>query len=272
MNFLVILGSVAAGTILTTGLLHLIPRLGGAGRALSDWLCRAPGLDVLISLLTWIPPTVLGIVLGWRGLAACLLGQAIGMQAWVFAHELANLEHVRGPRIVKFINRTVGRFNNHFALWVTVLSVPAFVLIRATQLMVYPQLVWLVGLPPYRTAEWVNVSRQKFKGLVGHDRIWCLYCDWMTGVYSLGAEMLRNLESFWCPIKFASGKKCENCKLDFPDVEGGWVRADGTMGEVVARLEEMYSPEVSAGLPAEGRRHPWFGHRVRLTIQGKVAK
>ena len=41
----------------------------------------------------------------------------------------------------------------------------------------------------------------------------------LTGVYSLGAEMLRNVESFWCPIRFYDGKKCDNCKLDFPDIE-----------------------------------------------------
>ena len=47
----------------------------------------------------------------------------------------------------------------------------------------------------------------KVEGLVGHDRIWCLYCDWMTGVWSLGTEMLRNVESFWCPLRFSSDAK-----------------------------------------------------------------
>ncbi|MGH7529306.1 MAG: hypothetical protein ACREMN_02900 [Gemmatimonadales bacterium] len=31
------------------GLLHLIPRLGARGAAVSEWLCRAPGLDLLDS-------------------------------------------------------------------------------------------------------------------------------------------------------------------------------------------------------------------------------
>ena len=75
----------------------------------------------------------------------------------------------------------------------------------------------------------------------------------MTGVYSLGAEMLRNVESFWCPIRFYDGKKCENCKLDFPDLEGGWVAADGTMDEVVELMECKYG----------GQQHSWFGHRER---------
>src|SRR5438093_1279242 len=128
----------------------------------------------------------------------------------------------------------------------------------------------LVGLPRYRHADWVNVSRQKFNGLVGHDLIWCLYCDWMTGVYSLGAEMLRNVESFWGPIRFASGKKWDNCNLDFPDIEGGWIAPEGTMGDVGATLERMYGAAATADLPRD-QRHPWLGHAVRATAGGKAA-
>jgi hypothetical protein len=251
-----------------SGMLHVFPRLGSPGKAFSGWLCRAPGLDLLVSALTWVPPTALGILYGWRGVVGSLLGQAIGMVIWCWGHELANLEHARGPRIVKFLNKTVGRFNNHVALWVTVVSFPIFVGIRLGELLCYPPLKWILRMPSHNHAEWVNVSRQKFNGLVGHDRIWCLYCDWMTGVYSLGAEMLRNVESFWCPIKFASGKKCDNCKLDFPDINGGWVAADGNMADVVAKMEEMYGEGARAKLPTDAKA-PWFGHKVRLTVEGK---
>ena len=113
-------------------------------------------------------------------------------------------------------------------------------------------------LPKYRTAEWVNVSRHKFEGLVGHDLIWCLYCDWMTGVWSLGTEMLRNVESFWCPIRFRSDKKCENCAIDFPDVNGGWAPEDGTMADVVKAHADHY--------PGPNGENSWFGHPVRLTV------
>ena len=81
----------------------------------------------------------------------------------------------------------------------------------------------------------------------------------MTGVYSLGAEMLRNVESFWCPIRYYEGKKCDHCQVDFPDIADGWVDANGTMAEVVTTLEEKYG---------DGRRE-WFGHPARLTIRGK---
>ncbi|HMO25195.1 MAG TPA: hypothetical protein PKB10_02920 [Tepidisphaeraceae bacterium] len=177
----------------------------------------------------------------------------------IVIHELMYREAARGPRIVKFLNRTVGRWRNHLALWVTVIALPAFWIIRFIQYVAYPPLVWLLRFPRYRHAEWVNVSRQKFDGLVGHDLIWCLYCDWMTGVYSLGGEMLRNVESFWCPIRFYDGKKCENCRIDFPDVDNGWVKPDGTMADVEKVMQDKYG---------QGE-HSWFGHPVRLTIAGK---
>ena len=67
--------------------------------------------------------------------------------------------------------------------------------------------------------------------------------------------MLRNVESFWCPIRFYDGKKCENCQIDFPDIADGWVAPDGTMADVVQVLEENTSPD-----------HPWswFNHRDRI--------
>jgi hypothetical protein len=81
----------------------------------------------------------------------------------------------------------------------------------------------------------------------------------MTGVYALGAEMLRNVESFWCPIRFYDGKKCENCRVDFPDVTGGWVAPDKEMADVERVMEEKYG----------GGQRAWFGHPVRVTVKGE---
>jgi hypothetical protein len=246
------------------GVLHALPRLGRPGRALSARAARAPGLDGVVAFATWAPWVVAGVAAGWAGAAGSVIGGIAALGAWVMLHEAANREAVRGPRIVKVLNRTVGRWRNHAALWVTAGTYPLFWGIRLAEMLVYPLLSWLVGLPRYRQGEWVNVSRQKFGGLVGHDLIWCLYCDWMTGVYSLGAEMLRNVESFWCPIRFYHGKKCENCRVDFPDLDGGWVPADGTMAEVARTLEEKYG---------EGRRE-WFGHparKVEITVSAQAA-
>jgi hypothetical protein len=76
----------------------------------------------------------------------------------------------------------------------------------------------------------------------------------MTGVWSLGTEMLRNVESFWCPIRFYSEKKCENCKIDFPDVEEAWVKNNGKMSDVVELLDCKYS---------QVKERSWFGHKSR---------
>ena len=256
-TFLLIAGGTIASLLLVAGLLHLIPRLGSAGRRLSDALCRAPGLDGVVMFFT-VFPIILGPILGgWAGLAGAIAGQVATVLIWTQLHELAHRDVVRGPRIVKSLNRIVGRWRNHAAVWTTATVTPLFTLVRLAELFVYPPLHWLVGLPAYNDADWVNVSRQKFCGLVGHDLIWCLYCDWMTGIWSLGTEMLRNVESFWCPIRFYSDKKCANCAIDFPDVADGWVPADGTMAQVADTIDHMHGHG----------DHSWFGKRVQLTIR-----
>jgi hypothetical protein len=254
--FLESAGVVLAWELLLGFTFQLIAR---ASRALADRCARAPILDLLVAMVTWVP-WVWGLIFArWIGLAGAIIGQLIGAYAWCFLHEMLHREAARGPRIVKFLNRTVGRWQNHVALWVTLIALPGFWVIRAMEILAYWPLVAMLKFPKYDQAEWINVSRQKFSGLIGHDLIWCLYCDWMTGVYSLGAEMLRNVESFWCPIRFYEGKKCENCQTDFPDIASGWVDANGTMADVVGTLEKQYG---------EGRRE-WFGHPARLTVKGK---
>lgn len=251
--FLILAGSVAIGLLLAAFTLSFLPRF------IKEIVTRAPWLDGIVSLFTWIPWVVGASVQGWRGFLAALMGQILTLTFWCMGHEWMYREHLKGPRIVTVINRVVGRWRNHVALWVTLIALPGFLFIRAIELGVYWMLPVLLGFPKYKQGEWVNCSRQKFEGLIGHDLIWCLYCDWMTGVYSLGAEMLRNVESFWCPIRFYDGKKCENCRTDFPDIDNGWTAATGNMKDVTDLLEKKYG---------DGRRE-WFGHPARLTIEGK---
>lgn len=267
--FLQIALTVLTALLAGAALLHLIPRLGPPGKALAAWLCHAPGLDLMITYFT-AAPMIAGPIAGVRlweerpwlgaglGFVAAVCGQVASVMVWTVCHELANRKHVKGPRIVHVLNRVVGRWRNHAAVWVTALAVPVFWVIRVAEYLVYPPLTWLVKLPRYRAADWVNVSRHKFEGLVGHDLIWCLYCDWMTGIWSLGSEMLRNVESFWCPIRFDSAKKCANCKHDFPDVVEGWAPPGSGMAEVVRRLEAHY--------PGPGGDNQWWGHPARLTV------
>jgi len=259
--FLLALGVTLGSLLLLAGILHLIPKLGPAGRRLAAALCRAPWLDLPITIFTALPMILGPIWGGWVGLAGAVAGQVLTVSVWTVLHELANREHVKGPRIVQVLNRAVGRWRNHTAVWWTALAVPIFFVIRVGEYVIYPPLTWLVRLPRYDHAEWVNVSRQKFRGLVGHDLIWCLYCDWMTGVWSLGSEMLRNVESFWCPIRFDSSKKCDNCKIDFPDVAGGWAPADSDIARAAGVVEAMY--------PKGAKVNAWFGHPARLTVGGR---
>jgi hypothetical protein len=258
---LTVAGSTLGAILLGASVLHLLPRLGSPGKSLSAAFCRAPWLDVSITYFTVLPLIVGPVIAGWRGLAGAVLGQVAGVLVWTAIHELVHRKHTRGPRIVKVNNRIVGTFRNYTATWVTAIATPAFWVVRVAEIVVYPPLVWLVDLPRYDHGDWVNVSRQKFRGLVGHDLIWCLYCDWMTGIWSLGSEMLRNVESFWCPIRFDSSKKCVNCATDFPDVDRGWVSAHGNIADVAHLLEQQYG---------QGQRpRAWFGHPVRITVKGR---
>ncbi|MEN1705023.1 MAG: hypothetical protein AAGJ54_05840 [Planctomycetota bacterium] len=272
--FLIVAGVTAGGLLGAAGLIHLLGVL--KLRAITGWFCRAPGLDLWIAYFTVLPmvggPVVMITryggeaevspwLLGPAGLVAAVIGQIVTVLVWSRAHEMANAHHINGPRLVSSINRNVGPVRNHLAVWWTAWAVPLFALVRVAELFVYPPLTWLIRLPKYKTGDWVNVSRHKFEGLVGHDLIWCLYCDWMTGVWSLGTEMLRNVESFWCPIRFRSDKKCENCTIDFPDLDNGWAPSDGTMADAVASLEKHY--------PGPNGDNQWFGHAARLTVDGQ---
>lgn len=252
--------------LLGTAVLHGLPRLGGVGKSVSGWLCRGFGLDLVVTYFTALPIILGAILAGWAGLLGGVLGQYLGLIGWTIAHELRHRNTTqRRPRIVRSMNAAVGAPLNMISVFWTSLAVPVFWVIRMTEWIVYPPLVWMVDLPRYDSKQWVNVTRHKFDGLVGHDRVWCLYCDWMTGVWSLGSEMLRNIESFWCPIRFHSEKKCQNCRIDFPDVDGtsqtpGWVPANGTMAEVAALIEQQY---------ARNQDNTWFAHPTRLTVEGK---
>ncbi|MBL0922608.1 MAG: hypothetical protein IBJ10_10850 [Phycisphaerales bacterium] len=269
---LTLLGSIVLGLLALAGILHALPRMGGVGRAIAAGCIRAPGLDVVIVLFT-VAPMVIGAAVGvpmeraWLGsLAGCgvgILAMAVTLIVWSRIHEALSPKRKKSERIALTMSSIVGTTRNHLAVWWTTLAAPLFVLVRLAEIIVYPPLTWLVRLPRYNHGDWVNVSRQKFGGLVGYDLAWCLYCDWMTGVWSLGAEMLRNVESFWCPIRFYDGKKCENCKVDFPDVAHGWVdpAAGATLEDVTATLREKY--------PGPNGVNSWFGHPDRVTVEGK---
>jgi hypothetical protein len=212
---------VVVAILAGAGVLHLIPQLGPAGKRLSEACCRAPGLDIVVTYFTVAPLFAGPIAAGWAGFLGAITGQVAAVLIWTEVHEYINHHKVRQPRIFTTINRLVGRWRNHASLWLTAIVTPIFWVVRVAEIVIYPPLRWLVNFPRYNSADWVNVSRHKFDGLVGQDLIWCLYCDWMTGVWSLGSEILRNVESFWCPIRFDSQQEMRQLLGRFPRCQQG---------------------------------------------------
>lgn len=242
--------------LLGTGFLHLTAKSGELGKKISDFFCYAPGIDLALAYFMLIPLIVGFIVSGWAGIGIAFLAELSALWVWIILHELTH-PVAKTEKIHPTLSGIVGGWRNHLAVWITGLAIPVFWIVRFAELIVYPPLTWLIRLPKYEAKDWVNVSRQKFEGLVGYDLIWCLYCDWMTGVWSLGTEMLRNVESFWCPIRFYSEKKCANCQIDFPDIDNGWVSSTGTMKDVTKVLAEKYT--------ADQEKRSWFGHDDRTS-------
>ncbi len=218
----------------------------------SDLFCKAPGLDLALFSMTLVPWVINYIDDGWYGVAYTLVGQLFVLYSFNIIDERI-IHKYEGPKLHQTLNKIVGFTRNHLALFICLLALPIFLSIRLGQIFIYPMLRWTLRFPKYQDADWINVSRHKFEGLVGHDMVWCLYCDWMTGLYALAGEMLRNVESFWCPIKFYEGKKCENCKVDFPDIEK-WVAADGKMQDVESLLLNKYPPD-------SDQDRTWFGYK-----------
>lgn len=270
-EFAIFGGACLAALLLSASFFHIAARLGAVGKRVCDLAAVAPGLDLIVFYFTsapWIAAIAVWYGRGEQSFSrllllflACMVSQVLTLLLWAQLHMALHPGVRKGPRIYPTISRKVGPVRNHLAVWWTALVVPVFNLIRFAEIFLYPPLTWLVGFPKYPMKDWVNVSRHKFSGLVGYDLIWCLYCDWMTGIWSLGTEMLRNVESFWCPIRFSSPEKCENCKIDFPDVNGGWVPAGADMAAVTKVLDEKY--------PGPGGVNAWFGHPVRLTVGRK---
>src|SRR5207249_2730478 len=120
---------------------------------LADRLARAPMIDLLIASLTWLPWLVAWIFAGPIGMLGALLAQLAALLLWTTVHELIHRRHARGPRIVKFVNRLVGRWRNYLALSLTLIALPGFWFIRILEILAYWPLVVLLDFPKYRQSE-----------------------------------------------------------------------------------------------------------------------
>src|SRR5438552_4095408 len=123
-----------------SAILMALGKLGRAGQALA----RAPLLDLVFAALTWLPWLVAGIVAGWIGVAGTIAGQAAALLIWITLHEWTHRPspNARSPRLVGYISQHYGRWRNHAALWITLMGLPVLWLIRITEIVAYPWLVW----------------------------------------------------------------------------------------------------------------------------------
>jgi hypothetical protein len=244
MGFLCIVGLVFGGLVVAA----IFSRIAFA---ISEKISRAPWLDFFISLFTWIPWVAGALLMGWLGIVASLCAQFLALHTFCLTDRL--MRGKKGRTLTDAQNKLLGPIRNQIALLATTPAVPLFAMIRVIELLVYPIVAWLAKLPRYRNGDWVNLSRHKYDGLIGYDLVWCWYCDWMTGLWALGTEMLRNIESFWCPIQFRDDVKNTHAIIDFPDI-AKWAPADGTMEDAVKAFEKHYD-----GI----RENSWWGHPDR---------
>jgi len=219
--------------------------------AVSEKIAQAPWLDFFISLFTWVPWAVGGWLTGWPGVAAGVVAQLVFLHVFCLVHRA--LRGRKGRTLTDAQANILGPIRNQLCLMVQTPAILVFVQVRIATILLSPPVAWLGKLPTYKSSEWVNLSRHKYDGLIGYDLLWCWYCDWMTGVWALGSEMLRNIESFWCPIQYRDPKKNRNASTDFPDVKK-WAPADGSMEDAVRAFEAHY----------DGKRpNSWWGHPDR---------
>lgn len=218
---------------------------------ISDKIARAPVLDFFISLFTWIPWIAGYQIDRWPGVLAAAVAQILALHFFCIVHRA--IRGRKGRTLTEAQGRVLGPIRNQVCLIVQTPTVFVFVGIRVAEIFLYPLIAWLGKLPTYRHGEWVNLSRHKYDGLIGYDLLWCWYCDWMTGLWALGSEMLRNIESFWCPIQFSDKTKNHNAAIDFPDINS-WAPPDGTMEDAVRAFEEHYDGK---------RKNSWWGHPDR---------
>ncbi|MEI6072748.1 MAG: hypothetical protein WCS31_13215 [Verrucomicrobiae bacterium] len=204
-----------------------------------------------MSLFTWVPWAAGGCLGGWVGVGAAIAAQIVLLHVFCLVHRA--MRGKKGRTLTDAQSKILGPVRNQICLLLQTPAVLVFAQVRLAEILLYPVVARLGKLPTYKPAEWVNLSRHKYDGLIGYDLLWCWYCDWMTGVWALGSEMLRNIESFWCPIRFRSDTKNRNIAVDFPDV-AQWTPADATMEEAVRTFEARYDGD---------RPNSWWGHPDR---------
>jgi hypothetical protein len=117
------------------------------GKRLADACCQAPLLDAIVCYFTILPLVIGPLVAGWSGFFVAVIAQLATLLIWQTIHEAVHRDAVKGPRIVKVLNKKFGTVRNLTAVYITAFATPIFWFVRIAQITIYPPLVWLVNLP-----------------------------------------------------------------------------------------------------------------------------
>ncbi len=75
-------------------------------------------------------------------------------------------------------------------------------------LFLYQQTAFrLYGIPLVYRSDYINFDRKHLSYLNIIQKINCLYCSYMNGLFSYAVEIWGRTEKYWCPIKAARRKK-----------------------------------------------------------------
>lgn len=92
-------------------------------------------------------------------------------------------------------------------------------------LFVYQQTAMrLYGIPLVKRREYIKFDRHFLSYLNILQKVNCLYCSYVNGLFSYAVEIAGRTEKYWCPIKAAQRKKWghewEQYFADYGDPEG----------------------------------------------------
>lgn len=84
--------------------------------------------------------------------------------------------------------------------------IPAIIL--DTFLFIYQHTaIRLYGIPLVKRSEYIVFDRKHLSYLNIMQKINCLYCSYVNGLFSYAVEIAGRTEKYWCPIKAAKRKK-----------------------------------------------------------------
>lgn len=117
-------------------------------------------------------------------------------------------------------------------------------LILDISLLIYQGIAFrLYGIPLVRRADYVVFDRRFLDYLNFVQKVNCLYCSYVNGVFAFAVEVGARTERFWCPIKAAHKPKFSH----------GWYRDFADYGNP-EEWQEKYGDESKAFIDAYGDR------------------